>query len=501
MSALKRSQPGQAPRNALACVPMAVLLLIPTTAFSEELTFDIGTAYVHDSNFYRSSSDKEEADSMEVGGKITLQEQEDRLRYKASYTGSYVAYRKQDEANDPEHRVRLDGSYAINPLTTVSVKNNFRDLRNTRFSQEDIRDGDTGLVADNDRYQRNDLELLLHRDISRSWELDINATYGFVDFENKEERGDSDSDAIGVGGRVLYRFSPRHRFGGGLTWVDQSFDGSDTRLDADAEYLIADLAWVFDIGEQIQLIVNGGPTWIKTDQNTQSTVRQTQFVGESQRDQDFRANVNSCDFNEQTGTGIASRCDYNTPGAEPIPADNLGEFQDFPLQLTTPVESEDEVTFFGGASLVARFSDWTTDVDLRRKQSTTSGDSIAASLTRLRWEIGYAPPLATWNAYLAGSWERREAINDATIIDYTVFAGPEEAAQRGQAFTRVRDSSDRRDAFTALIGVKKQLSRKLSGDVQIRYRETEYKQSGQSSNSDTYFFVVGISYTFDTIRF
>lgn len=479
-----------------ACV---ALLLVPSTGFSYEVTLGIDTAYVYDSNFFRTPNNEESANSIEPGGSIAVEHDGDRLRYLATYKGSYQAYDKQDESDGPENRLRLKGSYDINPLTTIQLKNNFRDIRNQRFTQENIRDGDTGQDPADNRYQRNDLELLLHRDITSSWELEVNATQQFIDYNRNVNR--SDSDSIGVGSRVFHRYSPRHRFGGGLSWVRQEFDGDDIRLDANADFLITDLAWIFDIGEQIQLIVNGGPAWIKTDEKNTNAVQQTQFVGGSLEGELFRANVLSCAYDAVTATGIASRCNETTPGAEPIPAGNLGVVQNFPLGAGTPVGDNDEVTFFGGAALVARFSDWTVDTELRRLQSQPTGDAIAAKLTRLRWEFGYAPPLANWEAYLAGSLERREAFSNSTIIDYTVISGPEEAAQRSEAFTRARDSGDRRDAFTALIGVRNQFSRNLSGDVGVSFRRTENRVSGQEVEVDTYFFAVKLSYVFDTMRF
>jgi hypothetical protein len=482
-------------------VSLAIFLLLSPPGFGYELKLGLDLRYVHDSNFYRTPNNEESADSIEPGGSIMFEQQGDRLRYRASYTGFYQAYRKQSQADAPEHRLRLDGSYEIDPLTTFRLKNNFRDVRNLRFLQEDIRNGDTGLDPNDGRYQRNDLELLLQRDISRDWELEVRATQQFIDFDNNVNR--SDSDSIGIGGRVLHRFSSRHRFGGGLALVRQQFDGDNYRLDADADYLISELTWIFDIGEQIQLVVNGGPAWLSTDEDSSDFVQQMQYVGGSLGGELFRANVLSCGFDDATDTGTASRCNANTPGAEPIPADNLGADQVFPLTLGPQVgDDDDEVTFFGGVSLAARFSDWTLDAELGRRQNNPSGDSIAASLTRLRGELGYAPPLARWSAYLAGSVERREALTGSTIIDYVVIPGAENAAQRSQAFTAERDSDDYRDAFTAVFGVRRQFSEHLSGDVAVSFRHSERHLSGRKvDEDDTYFFVVKLSYAFDTVRF
>ena len=92
------------------------------------------------------------------------------------------------------------------------------------------------------------------------------------------------------------------------------------------------------------------------------------------------------------------------------------------------------------------------------------------------------------------------ALTNSTRIDYTVIPGPENAAQRDLAFTRVRDSDDRRDSFTALVGLRKQFSRAFSGSVSFRFRQTEQLVSGQGTEIDTNFLVVKLSYVFDSFR-
>lgn len=190
---------------ALTGAGLASLLLVPAAALCEEVTIGLDFVYVHDSNFYGTQSDEEAADSVEVGGNISVQRRQGRLRYLASYSGAYQKFRKQDDADAPEHRLRLRGSYDIDPLTTFQINNRFRDIRSLRFSREDIRDGDSGLLPNNDRYQRNDLDLSLHRDITRSWELEINARHQFIDFENNVNR--SDSESVEIGARLFYRFA------------------------------------------------------------------------------------------------------------------------------------------------------------------------------------------------------------------------------------------------------------------------------------------------------
>jgi opacity protein-like surface antigen len=483
--------------STLACVSLGLLLMAASSAFATEITLGIDTAYIHESNFYRLPNDEVGADSAEVSGSITANREVGRLRYLASYTGSYQAYRDYDSANAPEHRLRLRGGFDINPRTTLHFNNRYRDVGNLRFSREDILDGDTGLTPNNDRYRRNDLELMLRRDLSRTWELELNATHQFIALDNPER---SDSDSYEFGASVYHRFARRHRFGGGISYVSQNFKGAVSRLDAEAEYLLTNLAWTFDIADQVQLVVYGGPAFIRTDEDDPGQVSQQQFVGIVRGDEVFRANVNSCDFSEELGIGIASRCDFDTPGAEPIVADDLGASVVFPLEVGPSVGEDDDVVVFGGVALRATFSDWTVDAEIQRRPSAASGDSLAGSVTRFRWDVGYALGQSNWDIYFAGSLERREVITDSTRIDFTVIPGPENAAQRDVAFTRVRDPDDRRASFTGLVGLRKQFSRGFSVSASYRYRRTENRASAIDTVTDTSFLVIKATYEFNSFR-
>ena len=335
---------------------------------------------------------------------------------------------------------------------------------------------------------------MLHRSLSRVWELELHATHQLIALDNPER---SDSDSYEIGANVYHRFASRHRFGGGISYVSQDFKGAVSRLDAEAEYLLTNLAWTFDIADQVQLVVYGGPAFIRTDEDDPGEISQLQFVGAARGDGFFRANVSSCGFDEELGTGIASRCDFDIPG---IPADDLGEYRVFPLEIGPRVGEDDDVVLFGGVALKATFSDWTIDAEIQRRPGAASGSAVASSVTGFRWDVGYALGQSNWDVYVAGSLERQEVITDSSRIDFTVNPGPENAAQRDVAFTRVRDPDDFIDSYTGLVGLRKQFSRAFSASVSYRYRRTEQRVSGIDRFLDTSFLVINASYAFDTFR-
>ena len=244
-------------------------------------------------------------------------------------------------------------------------------------------------------------------------------------------------------------------------------------------------------------MVYGGPAVIRTDEDDRGEVAEQQFVGVTRGDEVFRADVSSCGFDDELGIGIASRCNFDTPG---IPADDLGGYRSFPLANGPSVGEDEDVVMFGGVAFRATFSDWTIDADVHRRPGAATGSAVASSITRFRWDIGYALGQSNWDIYFAGSLERQEVITDSSRIDFTVIPGPENAAQRDVAFTRVRDPDDRRASFTGLVGLRKQFSRGFSVSASYRYRRTENRVSAIDTVTDTSFLVIRATYEFNSFR-
>jgi hypothetical protein len=160
------------------------------------------------------------------------------------------------------------------------------------------------------------------------------------------------------------------------------------------------------------------------------------------------------------------------------------------------------LTFFGGAALQASFAEWNVVTSYSRTQNTTSGAGLASSLDIVFLSLEYAAPKNRWSAFVAGSWDRRETLTDATLVDYNVIGGVDGAAQRLTAFTTVTNSDIARENYIGIVGIRNALSRNWNGTLEFRYRRSEVDDPRASRpGSDTYLLLFTIDYAYDPIQF
>lgn len=502
----KALTPGQAfPRlPAIAVLPLLchagalTAYCVTSKADAAELNLAVDSRYVYNSNFFLAESDPEEANSLDLGARLNVADQVSQLRYELDYAANYQEYLDQQDADAWEHRLRAFAIYDIDRLSSLRVVNHYRDLTNLRFTRSDIELGDTGLEPDQDRFQRNDLEIEYRRDLTRSTEFRLQFEHQFIDFERNRNR--SDSDALKIGSELWLRLSPNQRFGLGLSYVEQTFDAVGDRLASEGSYVTASLRWQAQLSEQVDIEIYGGPSWLESVQHLPTEVTAETFVGGNINGELFRANADSCSFDSDLEVRRASACDLGSSTNPPIPADDLGPLESFEL-LRNGVSIRDETTtFLGSARISAQLTDWRLSARYARTQNTTSGDALVSSLDRITVTGEYEIPDQQWSVYFSGSWERRETLTNARFVDYSVIPGTANAAQRERAFAARRNPNDQRDATTFLLGTRRELSRKLSAAFELRYRAIDRNIVGESMAMDATFFVIELSYAFDPRR-
>lgn len=493
-----------APPTRLLALPIALVALVVLAdaepVHAQELRLGIDGNYTYNSNFFSNENNPDAANSFQIGPSIALDRSEGRLRYELEFEGAYQIYADQDGVDAWESRLRARVVYDLTTRTRLRITERFRDISNLRFSRQDIELAATALDPNQDRYLRNDLELELIHDLTQLLELRLRGEHHWIDFRENVDR--NDSQAFEAAGELRYRVATRHFAGAGLSYTNQEFEEAFERLGSTGEYVNGYLTWTWNVTDAITLTANGGPSWIRSDEDSANDTTQTLFVGGQLGGDTVRAAFASCDV--ATGppspplpSPVASNCDFTT--VAPIAAGDLGAFTRFPLTTGSRVGTDSELTFFGGISLTAALVDWNVDLSYSRRQSTTSGDGLASSLDRIAFEFEYAPARLRWSTFLAGSWDRRETLTDATRIDFSVVnAGG--AAQRDVAFTTVQTRRDRRDNFTVIGGIRYRLDRHVSGTLDGRYRRTERRdQLGDRPGVDTFFVVFTVEYDFDPI--
>jgi len=474
--------------------PCALLLLTAGSLVSaEELRLGLQSDYVFNSNFLSSDGTEDEANSFLLGPIVQLTDDEGRFVYDVDFQGGYQVFVDQSGVDAWESRLDARLTYEIDSRTSLRLTDRFRDISNLRFSRQDISLGITALDPIRNRYFRNDVELELIRDLSRRLELRVGAGHQWIDFEDDDERNDSQSFEGST--EVRYAVTRTQQLGLGTTYVYQDFEPSLRRLGSRAQYVNGFLSWNWQISSEISFSANGGPSWVRSKDDDTDDVSRDRFVGGDIDGDLFRADFDSCDG------ALASRCDFATPGTAPIPADDLGGSRSFDLTGGDRVGSASELTFFGGASLQAALTDWTLQLSYSRRQSSTAGDALASTLDRVALDVEYAPARRRWAVYVAGSWDRRETLTEATAVDFTVIEAPDGSAERQTAFTEIDSDRSRRDNFTVLAGFRQRLNRNLSGSLEARYRRSEVEERGVTRGGiDTWFVVVSVEYIHDAIR-
>ena len=467
-------------------------LLIASSAKTDELQIGATAQYVYNSNFFSSAANENEANSFQIGPNIGISDGDGRFRYDVFFAGSYQAFVDQGGADAWESQLRARATYDIDRRTTIRVTERFRDVSNLRFSRADITLAVNSLDPRQDRYFRNDVEAEVIRELTRNLTLSVRAGHLWTDFKDNIDR--NDSQGYNVGSELNYRVATAHTLGVGVTYTYQDFDEAESRFGSTADYLNTYAIWTWQIADRIQFSMNGGPAWVRSDEDSTNVISQSQFVGARLDGDLLRADFASC-FN-----ALASNCDL--VNGNPIPANDLGGRQNFALTTGERVGHESVLTFFGGASIQASFAEWNLLASYSRRQNSTTGAALASSFDQVLLNLEYAPPKYRWSTFVAASWDRRSTLTDATLIDFNVAAGTDNAAERTTAFTSVTGSGIGRDNYTAIVGVRNALTRQWSGTLEFRYRRTELDDPRTSRPGiDTYFVLFSVDFDYDPIQF
>lgn len=483
-------------QSALALLGL-VASLSPGNARAAELTLGATGEYAFTSNFFSSAEDEDEASSFAVGPTLELTEDRGRLAYELGYNGAYQVYVDQDGANNWESFARGRVSYALDSKTTLRLTDRFRDVSNLRFGRQDIALADTALDPNQDRYLRNVLELELIRDLSRRLELQIAGAHYWTDFRENVDR--NDSHAFGARSELRYQIADRHDLGIGGSYLRQEFEDALARFGSTSDTASGYVIWDWRLSDTVVFSASGGPSWIRSEYDDAARVVDRQFVGGRIGNDLFRANANSCDVDPRIGVPVASNCDLRS---NPVPASDLGPRESFDLGFGTGFGEDSVVTGFGAASIRAALGSWNLEAAYSRRQSTTSGGGLASSLDQVYAEAEFSPPNLRFSPFVAASWDRRETLTEATIVDFTIVSGVGGAAERSVAFTRTDDRAERRESVTAIGGVRTAFTRHQSATFEFRYRRTQGRDQGISQPSaDIYFAVVTFAYTLDPIQF
>ena len=478
-------------------------LLLASEGVAAELRLGIDGNYTFNSNYFSDNQNEDEASSFQFGPSVELTDQEGRFRYEVQFEGLYQAYVDQDGVDAWESRLRARATYDLTERTRVRVTNRFRDISNLRFGRQDIEVADTALDPTQDRYFRNEFELELIHDVTELLELRLRGEHQFVDFEQNLDR--NDSTAWQGAGELRYQLSDTQFLGVGASYTRQDFEEALSRIGSTGDFVSGFATWTWLVTDAITFTANGGPSWVRSDEDSIQQVAQTQFVGGRQGGEIRRAQLGNCGA-PVGGQRFASNCTLAPVSNDPL-GGGLGDLVLFGVDATTPrVGEDDQLTFFGGATLTANLPDWNLTASYQRRQSSTTGDGLASSLDRIFGEVEYAPSSSRWSVFAAGSWDRRETLTDSTRIDFVLVDDADltvDAERDGSvlAITTIRSRNTRRDNFTVIAGTRFRIENQFASTFDFRYRRTEIDGPGiDRPGIDTFFVVLSFEYDFVPIQ-
>jgi opacity protein-like surface antigen len=481
---------------------ICVLWFASALAGAAELRTTIETATSYNSNIY-SLNETDEVDDiiLRLGPEFELRnDSEQRFDYRLNYRGWYQWYAEENAANDFQHRQRLRLGYDFTPRTRLSLDQRFRRVSNLQFDRDDFQAGDTGIDIRQNRYDRTDVALDLEHQLGRRWTFNAVLDYQTVDFENNASR--SDNDTIGLTGSLAYTLSERHDLGFGLRVANQDFYATPTRLAAESDFLGLVVLWNFRITNRIELRFEGGPTRVETEQNPRNSARATEYVGVRFDGDLFRANYDACTPGDGQIQPIASNCFYNNPAAPPIPAEDLGDRQSYPLDFTDTDLNEESTEFFGRLALTVGLSDWQVEAGIGRRPSGISGQSLTNMIDEISLSVDYDPAGSRWRTYGELRFEQRQALTRALEIDYTLLPEVDDSALRDDAFLNETGNRGDQDSYAFLIGGSYAFNRNLFTSLEGRYRVVErVSNASGSTDSDTFIIELALRYEFAPERF
>ncbi len=475
--------------------------LLAGLAEASEFHAGVETATLYNSNIYTlNNGDAVDDVILRVGPDLELRgDPEQRFHYRLNYRGWYDYYTKQTDDSGFQHRERLRLGYDISPRTTLSFDQQYRYVNILQLDRDDFQAGDTGIDVRKNQYHRNNMSLALDHELSRKWALNVTVDQQSVDFKNNTTR--SDSDSWGLLGSLSYTLSERHDLGVGIRFVNQDFLPTPNRLAAQSDYLGGMLLWTFRITSRTTLTFEGGPAHVETEQKSQPFSEAPAFVGVLVGNDLFRANINACSPGDGQVQPIASNCVYTDPAAPPIPADDLGPSLDYPLDFTDTRLKYDSVEFYGRLGVTVGLSDFQLSAAIGRRPSAISGSSLANNMDDLTLSLDYEPAGSRWTTYAEVRFEKRKALTQALQIDYTLLPGPDDAAERDDAFLNPTGQG-RQNSYAFLIGGSYAFSRNLFGRLEGRYRTIDRKNAPPgNSSADTFVVELALRYEFDPERF
>jgi hypothetical protein len=478
-------------------------------ALSAELEFSAGGEVEYDDNVFRTAHGKEDDVLFRLRPGVRVYEDRgDDLNFSVGYEAPVeFSAEKSSEFDQVDHVGNGNFDYHANSQLDIVGSERYGYLRSTLRQPDTVADPTLGSlqVSDQrDRIKTNNATLGTIYHFSPRTLGRLFATSTFFD-SSRHDR----SRVWSVGGSAdgQYRLTLKHQLGAGAGYTFQDFaDRQDIPGSQTQSYRMFG-TWRWMITDTLAFDLNGGPAYLKTEQDDARLVRFSPLAvdfGPSEGPS-VLAPFSSCGTID--GITVSARCSPS------VIASNTAVVRSDTIQVTNVSPSgknDEEVTGFVDAVLTQRWSPTlSTALRYAREQGDASGlggtviqDTVSLSNT---WDF-----IERWQLAVRGDWVRRESAFQISQTFDEVSATPQPtylppggpfAVRTGRSFNSTQDVDIDTDTWAVAGRITHQLFKTTSIYVQVRYAEQDSRGDslGSASDFENFLATFGVRHVFEPI--
>ncbi|MCG8588216.1 MAG: hypothetical protein MJE66_02920 [Proteobacteria bacterium] len=407
------------------------------------------------------------------------------------------------------------------------MENRFWDLQNLS-TEEDF---DSTLEVGRDKRIRNNLQVGLNYQFAPTLASELLGTFRIDEFDDEER---FDQQVVSAMGRLNYFASPRLSVGVGASFTYQDFDETDDGLRSQPGSTtlfyqgIASLA--YQITPQLQLSLQGGPTFIDADQQDPADEFPVPILASAQV-VDFPTRI--AFFQPDTGERLFldTGPPYNDvfPGGSPVGFQQLTRVVTYENGNVPNGPDDSRTTFFGSASLRQRWKTAQAGLTYQRSESGASGLGTSTVLDTVTADVNWKVD-EFWTLRVIGSWSKRESVSESLLPPVAVL-GADTTGEGGitqarpqdppgsttlgalttpvDGFTRIESVRERRsdraidiEQFVARAIVTRKVTRWANVGADFLYRDQDSTGDvGQTSTFERYRFFIRFEASLAPLRF
>jgi hypothetical protein len=470
------------------------------------------------------SSDQGGNADVRLDGQVRLDLTSDpgqRFTWRFGYAPAYERFLDLQDLDNWRHQASAGFTYALSSGTTLAGNASF--MRSIRTRQEDVAgvpEPEPILEELEERIDRGSAGLSLSHYFAPRWSGSTSVGYSFTDYERADR---SDFEAATASTSLSYTMTARQSLGGGLSLSRQIVKEADiqtasgdasTRSEQETRFASLFGSWGYQLSPLWKLDLRAGPTLIDSDVSGGTDVElppvtRVPSVG------GFPLDANLCTFVQPVGNGLAvnQEC-FLLP--TPLPPDFVSP--------EAPLRAEDLIDPAGAATTL--FANFGIVRNGERSQfslaySRSAGDNLGGRTSTVADVLSSAfswQPDADWRLEVRAAYSKRQQATSASVLsgfplvanagsvsgipdDVAIVAvGPDGSAR---VLTEEVDDAFDVDSWSLFARATRRLTRRLSAFVSLRYADQRNNglEGGVVQDLDNFEIGLGVSYSFDRIRF